>query len=42
MEVIKRITGLYGIEKEARGRPPDARVRLCQIHARPILNDLEA
>jgi transposase len=41
-EAIKRIAGLYGVEKEARGRPPDARVRLRQVHARPILDDLEA
>jgi len=40
-EAIKRIAGLYGVEKEARGQPPDERVRLRQAHARPIFDDLE-
>jgi transposase len=41
-EAIKRIAGLYGVEKEARGQQPDARVRLRQAQAKPILDDLEA
>ena len=40
-EAIKRIAGLYGVEKEARGQPPDARVRLRQAQAKPILDDME-
>jgi transposase len=40
-EAIRRIAGLYGVEKEARGKPPDERVRLRQDHARPIFDDLE-
>ena len=41
-EAIRRIAELYAIEKEVRGQPPDARVRLRQIRARPIFDDLEA
>jgi hypothetical protein len=41
-EAIKRIAGLYGVEKEARGQPPNERVRLRQAHAKPIFDDLEA
>src|SRR5262245_34346094 len=40
-EAIKRIAGLYAVEKDARGRPPDERVLLRQDRAKPILNDLE-
>ncbi len=41
-EAIKRIAGLYGVEKEARGQLPDERVRLRKARAQPILDDLEA
>jgi transposase len=41
-EAIKRIAGLYAVEKEGRGRSPDERVRLRQAHAKPILDDLES
>lgn len=41
-EAIKRIAGLYGVEKEARGQSPEDRVRLRQKNARPILDDLDA
>ena len=41
-EAIKRIAGLYAVEKEGRGQPPDERVRLRQAHARPIVDDLES
>ncbi|MFQ5566796.1 MAG: IS66 family transposase [Paracoccaceae bacterium] len=41
-EAIKRIAGLYAVEKEVRGQPPDARVRLRQTQARPIFDNLEA
>ena len=40
-EAIKRIAGLYAVEKEGRGQPPDERVRLRQVRAKPILDDLE-
>lgn len=40
-ETIKRIAGLYAVEKQARGQPPEERVRLRQVHALPILDDLE-
>ncbi|WP_193371630.1 IS66 family transposase [Pelagibius marinus] len=41
-EAIRRIAGLYGVEKQARGQAPEVRVRLRQAEARPILDDLEA
>ena len=40
-EAIKRIAGLYAVEKEARGRPPDERVQFRQKQAKLILDDLE-
>ena len=40
-QAIKRIAELYAVEKEARGQPPDQRVRLRQDRAKPILDDLE-
>ena len=33
---------LYGIEKEARGQPPDERVKIRQKKAKPVFDDLEA
>lgn len=41
-EAITRIAQLYAIEKEARGSPPDSRVQIRQVKAKPIFNDLEA
>ncbi len=41
-EAIKRIAGLYAVEKDGRGRPPDERVKLRQDRAKPILDDLES
>ncbi len=41
-EAIQRIANLYGIEKEVRGRPPDARVKIRQRKSKPIFDDLEA
>lgn len=40
-EAIRRIAGLYAVEKEARGKPPDERQRLRQAKARTILDDLD-
>ena len=40
-EVIKRIAGLYGVEKDARDQLPEERVRLRQARAKPIFDDLE-
>ena len=40
-EAIRRIAELYAVEKQARGSPPDERVRLRQARAGPLLNDLE-
>jgi transposase len=41
-EASRRIAGLYAVEKQARGEPPDKRVQLRQAHAEPILDALEA
>jgi hypothetical protein len=41
-EAIKRIAGLYAVEREGRGQPPHERVRLRQARAKPILDDLES
>jgi hypothetical protein len=40
-EAIRRIAELYAIEKQARGSPPEERVRLRQAEARPVVDDLE-
>ncbi len=39
--MLKRIAGLYAVEKDARGQLPDERVRLRQARAKPIFDDLE-
>lgn len=41
-EALDRIGALYGIEAEARGRPPDERRRLRQQKSRPVLDELKA
>jgi transposase len=41
-EAIKRIAGLYAVEKNGRGRLPDDRVWLRQAAAKPIVDDLES
>ena len=41
-EAIKRIAKIYAVEKDGRGHTPEARVRLRQNHAKPILDELEA
>lgn len=41
-EAVKRIAALYAIEAEARGQPPDDRVRIRQARARSIFDGLEA
>ena len=40
-EAIRRIADLYGVEKEARGRPPDERLAFRQSKAKPIFDELE-
>lgn len=40
-EALRRIAELYAVETEARGRPPDGRVRLRQERSVPLLDDLE-
>jgi transposase len=41
-EALERIAGLYGIEKEIRGRPPDERQEIRNTRARPLLESLRA
>lgn len=41
-DAIRRIAELYVVERDARGLPPEDRVRLRQSRSKPILNDLEA
>ena len=41
-EAIRRIAELYAVEKEARGKLPEARVALRQSRSKPIFDDLEA
>src|SRR3954452_6146863 len=41
-EAIKRIAGLYAVEKDGRGQPPDERVRLRQAPRLPIVDDPES
>ena len=40
-EAIKRIAELYGVEKQARGQSPEARVVLRLSESKPIFDDLE-
>jgi hypothetical protein len=40
-EAIKRIAELYGIEKQARGKPPEDRVALRKNQSKPIFDELE-
>ena len=41
-ETIRRIAGLYGVEKEAHGLVPDQRVEIRQAKAEPIFEDIDA
>lgn len=41
-EALDRIGALYGIEAEARGKPPDERRRLREEKSRPLLDGLKA
>ena len=40
-EAIERIAGLYAIEKEIRGRPPDERREVRNKRSRPLLESLK-
>jgi transposase len=41
-EAIKRIADLYGVEKQARGKPPEDRTALRMAKAKPIFDNLGA
>ncbi|WP_426038199.1 IS66 family transposase [Cypionkella sp. TWP1-2-1b2] len=40
-EAIRRIAGLYAVEKVARALPPDKRVEIRQVEGKPVFNGLE-
>ncbi len=40
-EAIRRIAELYGVEKKARGQPPDIRLQIRQAEAKLIFDDLQ-
>jgi transposase len=40
-EALERIAGLYAIEKEIRGRPPEARREVRNTRSRPLLESLK-
>lgn len=39
-EEVQRISDLYAVEAEARGKPPDARAAIRRAKARPVFEDL--
>jgi transposase len=41
-EALTRIGALYAIEQTIRGKPPDERSRIRQLHSRPKLDELKA
>lgn len=41
IEALRRIGELYAIEEAIRGKPPDERQAARQLHAKPLLDDLE-
>jgi hypothetical protein len=40
-EAMERIAGLYAIEKEIRGRPPDERREVRNTRSKPLLESLK-
>ena len=40
-EAIRRIAGLYAVEKMARGLPPDKRAEIRQVEGKPVFQSLE-
>ncbi len=40
-EALQRIGALYGVEQSVRGKPPDERRRMRQVHAAPLLDQLK-
>jgi transposase len=41
-EVLRQIGALYAVEQTIRGKPPDERSRIRQLHSRPKLDELKA
>jgi transposase len=42
LEALNRIGALYKIESEIRGKPPDERRRIRQLHTQPLMHELKA
>jgi len=42
LEALNRIGALYKVESEIRGRPPDERRRIRQLHTQPKMHELKA
>jgi transposase len=40
-DALQRIGALYGVEQSVRGKPPDERRRIRQLHAVPLLDQLK-
>jgi transposase len=40
-EVLQRIGALYGVEQSVRGKPPDERQRMRQVHTKPLIDELK-
>lgn len=40
LEALNRISALYKIESEIRGKPPDERRRIRQLHTQPLMHEL--
>jgi transposase len=41
LEALNRIGALYKIESEIRGKPPDERRRIRQLHTQPLMHELK-
>ena len=40
-EAVKRIAGLYAVEKQARGKAPVERLQIRRVEAKPVFDELE-
>jgi hypothetical protein len=42
LEAVSRIGALYKVESSVRGKPPDERRRIRQLHTQPLMHELKA
>ena len=42
LEAVNRIGALYKVESGIRGKPPDERTRIRQLHTQPLMHELKA